>query len=59
MEHGTPPWDQPLPPVDRNYDFQPTPLLHLTVPAAPGDNALGAGVRPGPPVGELVADAPH
>ncbi|MBC7985759.1 MAG: murein transglycosylase A [Sphingomonadaceae bacterium] len=34
-------------------------MLHLTVPAAPGDNAVGAGVRPGPPVGELVGDSPH
>ena len=44
----------PLPPPD--YRYEPTPLLQYSVPAAPGENALGLGVRAGPPVSSLLAE---
>lgn len=44
----------PLPPDD--YRYEPSPLPHLQRPAAAGENALGAGVRPGPPVASLLGD---
>ncbi|WP_328804955.1 murein transglycosylase A [Parasphingopyxis marina] len=50
--------EQPLPPVPPpDYRYEPTPLPHLQYPAPAGENALGAGVRPGPAVASLPIDA--
>lgn len=51
-----PPASQPLPPLPpEDYRYEPTPLLEYSVPAAPGENALGLEVRAGPPVASLLA----
>jgi membrane-bound lytic murein transglycosylase A len=55
---STPVDEQPLPPSPPpDYRYEPTTIPDLQHPAPAGENALGAGVRPGPAVASLSIDA--